>query len=146
MIKYGKKLTGAEDRLPLLAEKLSEREDIMAIYLFGSRALKIADDMSDIDIAILLRDGKLSFDEELYLLNEINSILGTDEVSLVILNKAPLGVRNGVIKESKVLYSADDNARLMFEEKVMKQYMDFKYYLDAYDKEFMASMKYGKVS
>jgi predicted nucleotidyltransferase len=146
MIKYGKKLTGTEDRLPQLAEKLSERNDILAIYLFGSRALKIADDMSDIDIAILLRDDKLSFDEELHLLNEINSILGTDEVSLVILNKAPLVIRNGVIKESKVLYCVDDNARFMFEENVIKQYMDFKYYLDAYDKEFMASMKYGKVS
>jgi len=146
MIKYGKKLTEAEDRLPLLAGKLSERNDVSAIYLFGSRALQLADEMSDIDIAILFKDDKLTFDEELQLLNEINSILRTDEVSLVILNKAPLVIRNGVIKGAKVLYSADDNARLMFEEKTMKQYMDFKYYLDDYDKEFMASMNYGKVS
>lgn len=146
MIKYGEKLTEAEDRPPLLTGKLSERKDILAIYLFGSRAIKKADDLSDIDIAILLKSNQCSFDEELHLLNEINSILRTDEVSLVILNKAPLVIRSGVIKGAKVLYSADDNARLMFEEKTMKQYMDFKYYLDDYDKEFMASMNYGKVS
>ena len=145
MIKFGKKINAVEKRLPSLVEAISKREDIMAIYLFGSRAANTADDLSDIDIALLLTVNEISMEKELDLIGEITSILVTDEVSLVILNKAPLVIKYGVLKESKVLYSADDRARLAFEENVRKQYFDFKYHLDIYDKEFISLMKHGKV-
>ena len=115
------------------------------MYLFGSRATNTADDLSDIDIALLLKD-KIPLSAELDLLGDITSILNTDEVSLVILNNAPLAIGYGVLKESKVLLCADNNSRLAYEEYITKQYFDFKFYLDRYDKEFISLVKYGRVT
>ncbi len=143
MIKFGKKLKNVEKKIPLLVDEFSKRNDMVALYLFGSRATNTADDLSDIDIAILLKD-KVHLSAELDLLGDINSLLNTDEIGLVILNNAPLVISYGVLKESKVLCSTDDNARLVFEEYIMKRYFDFMYYLDKYDKEFISFMKYGK--
>ena len=146
MIKYGKKITEIEKRLPMLIDSFSKREDILVMYLFGSRAINKADDLSDIDIAILLKSNELSFEKELYLSGEITSILGTEEVSVVLLNKAPLVISYGVLKESKVLFSANDNLRLDFEEKIIKQYLDFRYHLNIYDNEFISMIKSPEVT
>ena len=145
MIKFGKRLKNIEKRLPLLVEVLRKRKDILVIYLFGSRATNSADDLSDIDIALLLIGDSASLETELNILGEINSILKTDEVSLVILNNAPLVIRYGVMKESKILYCQDHNLRLTFEESVIKKYLDFKYFLNIYDKEFISIMRSGKI-
>ncbi len=144
MIKFGKSLKDQDKRLPELVEVLSKRIDILAIYLFGSRATGTSDDLSDIDIALLLKSAHAPLDIELELIDTITTTLGTDEVSLVVLNNAPLTIRYGVIKDPKVLYSADDNARLSFEESVRKQYLDFSYYLNQYDAEFISQLKTGK--
>ncbi len=146
MIKYGKKITEIEKRLPMLIDSFSKREDILVMYLFGSRAINKADDLSDIDIAILLKSNELSFEKELYLSGEITSLLGTEEVSVVLLNKAPLVISYGVLKESKVLFCANDNLRLDFEEKIIKQYLDFRYHLNIYDNEFISMIKSPEVT
>ncbi len=145
MIKFGQNLKEVEKRLPLLVEVFSKRKDILAMYLFGSRATNTADNLSDIDIALLLEGRGAPLERELDLIGEITSILGTDEVSLVILNSAPLVIRYGVIKESKVLYSTDENSRFIFEENVIKKYFDFKYYLDRYDNEFISILKHRRL-
>ena len=146
MIKFGKKISDVDKELPALVELMSKKEDVLVMYLFGSRALNTADDLSDIDIALLLKSNDTQVEKEMDLLGEITSMIKTDEVSLVVLNKAPLVIRYGVIKEAKVLYCADDNARLDFEESVSKQYFDFKYFLNIYDHEFISIMQKGNVS
>jgi len=146
MIKFGQKISDFDTELPALVKLISKKEDVLVMYLFGSRALNTADDLSDIDIALLLKSNGTHLKKEMDLLGEITSIVKTDEVSLVILNKAPLVIRYGVIKEAKILYCADNNARLAFEESVIKKYFDFKYFLNIYDHEFISIMKNGNVS
>jgi len=138
MIKFGKKINDIEDKLPLLVEMLSIRKYVRTVYLFGSRATNTADDLSDIDIALLVEGGRLPFNVELDLLGEITSTLRTDEVGLVVLNNAPLAIAYGVIKEAKVLYSSNESERLDFEELITRRYFDFRYYLDIYDREFIS--------
>ena len=70
----------------------------------------------------------------------------TYQVSVVLLNKAPLVISYGVLKESKVLFSANDNLRLDFEEKIIKQYLDFRYHLNIYDNEFISMIKSPEVT
>lgn len=137
MIKFGKKIDGIEDRLPALGELLSRRQDIQTVYLFGSRGSGTADDLSDVDISILMNCSRLTFDAESSLMDEITSALGTDEISLVILNNAPLTIAYGAIKGARVLYSRDEGARLDFEGITARKYFDFRYYLDSYDREFI---------
>ncbi|MEJ2683150.1 MAG: nucleotidyltransferase domain-containing protein [Candidatus Sulfobium sp.] len=138
MIKFGKKISGADALFRSLVERLSLRSMMKVIYLFGSRAADRADELSDIDIALLVEGGRMPLDVELDLLGEITSILQTDEVSLVVLNNAPLTVAYGVIKEARVLYSSNERERLDFEELITRKYFDFKHYLDIYDREFIS--------
>lgn len=138
MIKFGKKISDIEDKYPLLVATLSHLSSVRTVYLFGSRARNAADELSDVDIALLMEGGRLPFDVELNMMGEITSVLQTDEVSLVILNNAPLAIAYGVIRDAKVLYSRNENKRLDFEEQITKKYFDFEYYLDIYDREFIS--------
>lgn len=141
MIKFGKKIYGVEALIPSLVKGLSLHKNVVALYLFGSRATGVADEFSDVDIALLMDSDEISLDDELRLLGEISSLLHTDEVSLVILNKAPLSIAFGVITHSKVLFSQDEPTRLDFEEITTRKYFDFKHYLDLYDDAFIAVIR-----
>lgn len=145
MIKFGHKQENLDQHLPALVEYARLNEEILAVYLFGSYARNEAGPMSDIDIAFLI-DGtkaKVNFDFELKLLGDVNDLLKTDEVSLVILNTAPLTIQYGVISDSKLIYCRDEEKRLEFEEKLLMKYLDFSHYLKEYDKEFLGQLKEG---
>jgi hypothetical protein len=146
MLKFTPKPIHPEKYLPALIEFCTKQDDIIALYLFGSRASGTQGALSDIDIAVLLPQGsRQDFynERELFYLGEVNEILHTDEVSFIVLNKAPLTVQYGVITDAKVLYSKDEEARLLFEEAVIDGYMDFKPVLDEYDREFVRQIKEG---
>ena len=146
MLKFSQKPIEPEKYLKDMIEFCKTQDDIIALYLFGSRAYGTAGPLSDIDIAILLKEGleKETYGEkELFYLGKANEILHTDEVSFVLLNNAPLTGQYGVIIDSKILYSRDEDARLSFEERVIDEYMDFKPFLDEYDKEFLKQIKEG---
>ncbi|MEN6320250.1 MAG: nucleotidyltransferase domain-containing protein [Syntrophaceae bacterium] len=146
MLKFSQIPIEPEKYIPDLIEFCRKQDDIVALYLFGSRASGTHGPLSDIDIAVLLENG-LGRDEyntkELSYLGEANTLLHTDEISFVVLNKAPLTIQYGVIIDAKVLYSKDEEARLFFEETVIDKYMDFKPVLDDYDREFLRQIKEG---
>lgn len=146
MLKFSQKPIEPEKYLPELIEFCGRQDDIIALYIFGSRASGTHGPLSDIDIAVLLSQG-LEKDfytkKELDYLGETNEILHTDEVSFVMLNTAPLTIQYGVITDARVLYSKDEEGRLSFEEMVIDRYMDFKFVLDEYDREFLRQIKEG---
>src|SRR3989304_2729487 len=57
MLKFSQKPIEPEKYLRNLIEFCASQGDIIALYLFGSRAHGIAGPLSDIDIAILLKGG-----------------------------------------------------------------------------------------
>lgn len=146
MLKFSQKPIEPEKYLKDLIKFCEIQDDIIALYLFGSRASGMAGPLSDIDIAILLKEGlgkEVYSKKELFYLGKTNEILHTDEVSFVLLNNAPLTGQYGVIIDSKVLYSRNEDERLSFEERVIDEYMDFKPFLDEYDREFLKQIKEG---
>jgi predicted nucleotidyltransferase len=83
-------------RLPRLAEVFRDDVQVAAVYLFGSFARGTEGPLSDVDIAILLEPGidrarlaalTLRYTEA------VLATLGTDEVSVVMLDTAPLPLR-----------------------------------------------------
>lgn len=146
MLKFSQKPIEPEKYLPELIEFCKAQGDVIALYLFGSRANGTAGPLSDIDIAILLKQRSKKddyFKRELFYLGKANEILHTDEVGLVLLNRAPLTIQYGVIMDAKVLYSRDEDARLSFEERIIDEHMDFKPFLEEYDREFLKQIKEG---
>lgn len=146
MLKFSQKPISPEKYLPDLIEFCKAQDDVVALYLFGSRATGSAGPLSDIDIAILLNEGlgkDTYWDKMTFYWDKANEILHSDEVSFVLLNTAPLTIQYGVITESKVMYSRDEDTRFFFEEKIIDKYMDFRPVLDEYDKEFLKQIKEG---
>lgn len=102
---------------------------IVSAYLFGSQASGKIGPMSDVDIAILLRDnapkGRELIHEEDYLAYRIAGALQAKEVDLIELNSQGLIFRHNVLRTGKLIYDADPGLRISFEMRVISEFCDF---------------------
>jgi hypothetical protein len=146
MIKFDVKQENLDRHLPELIDHAKGHDEILAVYLFGSYARNEAGSLSDIDIACLIDSTKVkvNFDFELKLLSDINDLFQTDEVTLVVLNNAPLTIQYGVISDSKLIFCRDEGKRQEFENRIVMIYLDFSYYLKEYDRELLRQLKEGE--
>jgi len=108
-----------------LADVLERDKRVLVAYLFGSMARGIDTPESDTDVAVLLSElpGNM-LDYHLDLMEGLSKVLG-DDIDLVLLNTAPPLLKHQVIKHGRVLYCRDEKARVEFEAKAWKEYMDF---------------------
>ncbi|HLC16686.1 MAG TPA: nucleotidyltransferase domain-containing protein [Thermodesulfovibrionia bacterium] len=102
---------------------------IASAWLFGSQAKGKVWQMSDIDIAILVKDeapaGRELFHEESYLSYRISKELGGKEVDLVNLKNQGLIFQHNVLRTGRVIYDSDRDYRIRFETRVICNYCDF---------------------
>lgn len=117
--------------------KLAKKYPLVTIYIFGSQASGKIGPLSDYDIAILL-DQRIKSDKyyhlQLRILSELNSILASDRVDLVILNKANTILAMKIITEGKTLFSCDEISRIAFEARTISRYQDRSFYEERYNK------------
>lgn len=127
-----------------LMGSLEGHSEVIAVYLYGSHAEGHANTLSDIDIGVLIKDGlarERLWEIEGALAADMERVLHTDRVDVVVLNLVPLRIRYEVITRGEVLYSADDGARADFESYSLRRYWDFKKYLEEYDRCFVTRIK-----
>lgn len=111
--------------LPVAEAYLREHPDVIFAYLFGGLAKGKPLPMSDVDIAVYLSGHTKYNEKKMEILDKLTQILKTDEVDLVILNKAPLPLKARIIKNKKVLVDKDAFLRHRFESLTLRQYFDF---------------------
>lgn len=128
----------------MLEDIFKDYSYIACAYLFGSQATGKGSPMSDVDIAILLKDnapkGRELIHEEDYLAYRIEEALQAKGVDLIELNRQGLIFVHNVLKDSKIIYDADPDFRVRFIAKVISDYCDFeptlrfmnKYYFEGY--------------
>ena len=119
------------DKLPILLEAIPE---IQTVFLFGSYSTIYQTQFSDIDFAVKYNRAQ-SLRDEAALINKLTIALGTDQVDLLNLDKAPLAMRFSVISEGRIIYERDPIATCDFIESVIKHYQDYvitmnKFYID----------------
>ncbi len=105
----------------------TSNSEIVAVYVFGSRAKGTETIGSDIDIAILLSPDFDLKTHPIYRLEQITQLemrLSTP-VDVVILNQASLVLCNQVLKYGKLIYEANHQQRITFEVRSMQTYHDF---------------------
>ena len=125
MIHYLPLPDNIDDLLSLAFDYLRSDEDILFAYLFGSLSRKKAGPLSDVDIAVYLAE-KVSFAEKkLETLGNLVNILNTDEIDLVVLNRAPLALRMNILENKKVIVDKSPLIRHRYESLTMRQYFDF---------------------
>lgn len=120
---------------PLNAEALArlahalEREGVVAAMLIGSQARAGAGPLSDVDVGVwhdpdLGPTGRL--DLQLELAAAAAAALDTDEVDIVLLNRASPLMRHRAIRDGRRLLERDPKARVRAEAKGILDYLDTK--------------------
>lgn len=111
-----------------LRERLSARPEILEAYLFGSTARGDAQAHSDVDVAVFV-DPARPLDEgwgfQAELAAEIMSALETNEIDVVILNRADPVLYHRVLRDGVRLLSRDLRATTVREGRALSRYCDY---------------------
>jgi predicted nucleotidyltransferase len=105
------------------------RKEVVFAYLFGSMAQENAFPLSDVDIAVFLRDAeeRTFFDTKLALLGDLCRILKRNDVDVLVLNTAKnLILIEQVIRNGIIIFDQDPELREKFEQEFLHQVIDFK--------------------
>jgi uncharacterized protein len=104
-----------------------DRPEVMAAFLIGSQARGTAGPLSDVDLAII-HDSALSRRESLELrlslIAAAGDALGTSEVDVIPLNRAPALIRHEALRDALILIDRDPQARVEFQVSALRDYLD----------------------
>jgi predicted nucleotidyltransferase len=98
------------------------QQEIMALYLYGSHATGNANALSDVDVAVLAREGLSR--QQLWRLEDRWATRWPEMVEMRVLNLAPLPFRYEVTAYGRRLWAADLGAVADFESLIWRQYWD----------------------
>lgn len=118
-----------------VGDLLSSEDDdlVVAVYLYGSASRGKVTGLSDLDLAVLFREG-VSEDRRWRELPHLGSAVarslstgGTDvpDVDVHDLASMPIAVQGRVLTEGVVIHSTDEVRRVRFEERTRRRYFDF---------------------
>lgn len=125
MIKHNKLPTDIANRLHLLKPVFVQDQQVIFAYLFGGLARGAMQPLSDVDIAVYLKDCRNKAEAKLDLTGRLTEALGTDEIDLVILNDAPLSLVGRILKHRRLIVDKEPFLRHSFESRVMREFFDF---------------------
>jgi len=125
MIRQNKLPANIEDLIPKALTHLQSMPDILFAYLFGSFGRGKQLPLSDVDIAVYLKESTVVQEKKMEILGALIDILQTDEIDLVILNNAPLPLRRRILESKKVVVDHEPFRRHHYESLTMREYFDF---------------------
>lgn len=105
-----------------LGERLRSEPEVVAAYLFGSRARGTARHRSDVDIAVLLEDDDP--DTHLRVVAAVAEVVGSERADVVVLNRAPVALAYRVLRDGRLLCSRDEAVRLAHWVETVDRYLD----------------------
>jgi predicted nucleotidyltransferase len=115
-------------------------DDISAAYFFGSFGSGDVKPLSDIDLAVLF-DENLNHHEMVALENklrvDIEEVLHTDEVDIVILNTAPLSIQYGTLNNMTMITCEDSGQMVKYFDNTVLKYLDILPYRTEMNREFV---------
>lgn len=108
--------------------------DVIAVYLFGSQIQGTAGPLSDLDIGIVFADPEKYRDNTLGAYNELYRLFSgvfagaPGEIDIVFLQFTSLALQHRAIRDGKVLYDPDRQARFSYQEEILKRNADMQYF------------------
>jgi predicted nucleotidyltransferase len=147
LIREGRKIpVEATEKIPEMLDAVSEDRDVIALYVFSGLARGQLKPLSDLDVAVIVSSMLTNterFEKHLQLLSSLNQLFGTDEIDLVLLNDAPLRFAHSILRDGKLLFCRDFKVLVDFAENFRRSYLDFRYYRDRFDEEFLKGIGYA---
>lgn len=114
-----------EQRLGTLSHALERGSGVVFAYLFGGAATGQLRPLSDVDVAVYLKETLDPVEARLEALGVLTAHLGTDEVDLVVLNTAPIAVIGRILQTRRVILDRDPFRRHRFESLALREFFDF---------------------
>lgn len=111
-----------------------EKENIAAVYLFGSTVKGADRARSDLDLAVLFDaepDPFQRFDTKLQIANDLENLLKT-EIDVVDLRSADSFFIHQVMLDKVLIYEKDQERRVAFEVKSRREFFDRQRFYDLY--------------
>jgi len=125
MIKYKKLPANIIELIPRAVDYLGSMRDIHFAYLFGGFAREKISPLSDVDIAVYCLENSDFKEKKIEILGRLMDLLETDEIDLVILNRAPLSLRMRILQNKRVIVDNNPYLRHLYESLTMREYFDF---------------------
>ena len=122
--------SGVIDSLLEVQDSLKAYEEIIAVYLFGSHAQRKDNNLSDVDLGLLLREDVSAVRQHelrLELISFFSQVLSERRVDVVVLNNAPYSLAYRAISDGQLIYErrSDLRDRIAFESNTYLRYFDF---------------------
>ncbi|PTD94244.1 hypothetical protein C9439_04135 [archaeon SCG-AAA382B04] len=131
----------SDEQIKTIRTKLKEYEEIKAVYLYGSFAKDREDEISDIDLGLLLgKEDDLGLRDLAKIALDLEQELDR-EVDLRRLNNNDIRFVNNVLNNSKLLFSRDEGFRKDFEAKTLIKYLDMKPMIEKFDERNRREIK-----
>lgn len=112
-----------------IADYFKGRDEVSALYIFGSASIGKEMSESDIDIAVLVDDhkkGRRTYDSLRKTYYAASPKLSIRSLDIVILNTAPPFLKHRIIKDGKLLFDRNRRLRVRFATNAIIEYLDYK--------------------
>ena len=111
---------------------LAQDSNVVFAYLFGGLARGVVRPLSDVDIAVYLRDTANLAEYKILLFDRLTELLGTSELDLVTLNTAPVSIVGRILQNKLILVDKEPFLRHRFESVKLREFFDFRIKEDAF--------------
>ncbi|MBI5620550.1 nucleotidyltransferase domain-containing protein [Candidatus Gottesmanbacteria bacterium] len=104
-------------------------QPVDAVYLFGSQATGKDNSLSDVDIAVLFREGldsRARSNKKIEMIGDVGSILKRNDVEILDLDQAPPVFRYQAIAPKNTIYSNNITRMVSFEMDAIQKYFDLR--------------------
>ncbi len=121
-----------EEVVRSLRDYFEGKPEIIVAYLFGSVAESRQNQLSDVDVAVLVERHRLATLEkkplgyQAGLTTDLMALLNTNDVDVLILNYATPLLAYDVVKYGKIILSRNEDTRVEFEIRTRHRYLDTK--------------------
>jgi hypothetical protein len=127
------------NRLP---EIFTNYPEIQAVYLFGSTTTGRTHAKSDLDLALVLRHGVTAFPKLDLLADLVRA--GFCNVDLITLNTEDIVLKHEVVRHNRLIYCTEDFDASAFFSKIVRQFLDFRPYLDVQRQAYKTRVIHGQ--
>lgn len=125
---------------------LYSRDEVVTAYIFGSYTTEKVSSMSDIDIAVLLRDSVDSKEYghiKLTITNDLIEQISFDRIDIVLLDIASPLLSHEVLKKGMLLFSRDETKRIEYTANAIMRYLDTIYLRSVQDRILHEKIRSG---
>jgi predicted nucleotidyltransferase len=138
MIKFESLPANILSRIPHVKGVLAEDGKVVFAYIFGGLTEGKVNVLSDVDIAVYLRDTEDLAEYKINLFCRLTNSLGTSELDLIILNTAPVSITGRILQHKQNLVDKKPPVRHAYESLTLRKFFDFKV-----KEEALFTMRYG---